>query len=224
MKLLIVEDDATLARGLKKALQAEGYSVEHAASGEQAIALAGVTEPDMMILDLGLPDMEGTEVLRTLRKRRGATPLPILVLTARNTTADLVAALDLGADDYLKKPFEMAELSARVRALCRRQSQASSARLHIGSVTLDLAAHTVSVDEIELSLSRREFHIVATLMENAGRVQTKDALENKIYAWGEEVASNAIEAHISNVRKKLPAGFIQTVRGVGYVVHKSPAG
>ena len=168
------------------------------------------------MLDLGLPDMDGQDVLKAIRKLDAA--LPVLILTARASLEDKVAGLDNGADDYLAKPFETDELLARLRVFERRLSSFKHAGLTIGEVTMDSKALTVTVSGAEIELSRREFMLLKTLMENAGRVQTRDSLESKLYSWGEEIASNAIEVHIHHLRKKLPDQFIKTVRGVGYTI------
>lgn len=216
MKLLLVEDDITLANNLARALRGEGFSVDHLDRGQPAIDNLATLAPDLVILDLGLPDIDGTQVVRALRKR--GVQLPILILTARDSTEDLVNSLDIGADDYLAKPFAMPELLARLRVLGRRVASNQTSTVTIGDVTLDLASHQVLVAAESRPVSRREYMVLKALMENAGRVLTKDALENKLYSWGEEIASNTIEVHISNLRKKLPEAFIQTVRGVGYTV------
>lgn len=221
MNILLVEDDAALALALQKALRHEGFSVNHVSLGRDAIAAVTVALPDLVVLDLGLPDMDGLQILERLRARHAG--LPVLILTARDGLVDKVTALDNGADDYLSKPFEMDELLARLRVLARRLGTAVSSDIVLGAVCLNTTHHQVSVDGQEISLSRREYMLLMALMENAGRVQTKDMLENKLYGWGEEVMSNAVEVHVSNVRKKLPAGFIQTVRGVGYTVSKNDA-
>ncbi len=218
MKVILVEDDTALANGLRKALQREGFVVDHYATGEEAIDSISLTSPDLVILDLGLPDMDGMDVLRRLRA--GREPLPVLILTAREALVDKVSALDGGADDYLSKPFEMDELLARLRVLARRLGTSVSSEVCVGPVVLDQASHSVSVEGNEIVLSRREYMLLKALMENAGRIQTKEILENKLYGRGEEIASNTIEAHISNLRKKLPVGFIQTVRGVGYTIDR----
>jgi DNA-binding response OmpR family regulator len=218
MKILIVEDDATLATGLTKALAHEGFAVDGAANGKDAIHYVAALSPDLVVLDLGLPDMDGVELLKLLR-RKYAT-LPILILTARDKLDDKIGALDLGADDYLAKPFEMAELLARLRVLARRISTASSSVIQIGPVALDIAAHSLAVDGVEIPMKRREFMVIKALMENVGRIQTREMLENKLYGYGEEVSSNAVEVHISNLRKKLPKDFIQNVRGVGYSINQ----
>nr|WP_202410509.1 response regulator transcription factor [Pseudomaricurvus sp. HS19] len=218
--MLLVEDDATLSAALVRALRSEGFSVNDVDCGRLALEAVATAPPDLVVLDLGLPDMDGVSVLRQLRQRQAS--LPVLILTARDGVEDKVAALDLGADDYLAKPFEMAELLARLRVLARRLGTASSSQVQVGPVSLDTASHQVTSDGELLSLSRREYMLLLALMENSGRVLTKDALEHKLYGWGEEVASNAIEVHISNLRKKLPPQFIQTIRGVGYTVAKAP--
>jgi two-component system OmpR family response regulator len=217
MKVLLVEDDATLASGLSRALTREGFAVDCVARGAEALRHAAVLTPDLIVLDLGLPDMDGVDVLKGLRQRHRT--LPILILTARDRLDDKVGALDKGADDYLPKPFEMAELLARLRVMSRRLGTASSSVIEIGAVALDMTRHSLKVeDSAETTLNRREFMIMRALMENAGRVQTRETLEHKLYGAGEEIASNAIEAHISNLRKKLPKGFIKNIRGVGYTI------
>lgn len=222
MKILVVEDDPTLAAGLAKALTHAGFAVDSVANGGDAIHHVAALAPDLVVLDLGLPDMDGVELLKRLRHKHKA--LPILILTARARLDDKIGALDLGADDYLAKPFEMPELLARLRVLARRVSTASSSVVQIGAVVLDLAAHSLNVDGAEIPMKRREFMVLKALMENAGRIQTKEMIENKLYGYGEEIASNAIEVHISNLRKKLPKGFIQNVRGVGYSISPHQSG
>jgi two-component system OmpR family response regulator len=221
MKILIVEDDATLATGLTMALEHEGFAVDCVGSGDAAIRRAQSFAPEIVVLDLGLPDMDGMEVLKVLRRKQ--KNLPILILTARDALNDMVSALDSGADDYLPKPFEMPELLARLRVLARRLGTASSSVVTIGEVTLDLASHSLIISGEALAMTRREFMVMKALMENAGRIQTKEMLESKLYGWGEQIASNTIEVHISNLRKKLPKGFIETVRGVGYCVRREGA-
>lgn len=224
MKVLLVEDDAALARGLRRALANEGFTVDHAATGAAALSHVETLTPDLLVLDLGLPDMDGVDVLKRLRQHHRHRSLPILILTARDRLDDKIVALDTGADDYLAKPFELAELAARLRVMSRRLGTASSSVIEVGSVALDLASHALVVDGGPgVTLNRREFMIMRALMENAGRVQTRDMLENKLYGSGEEIASNVIEAHISNLRKKLPKGFIRNIRGVGYTIGGSAA-
>ena len=216
MQVLLIEDDPALAEALTQTLKREGFAVNHLDQGQLAIESVKTELPDIVILDLGLPDIDGTEVLKAIRKQ--SADLPVLVLTARTSLEDKVKGLDLGADDYLAKPFEVAELMARLRVFERRASTMKHSDLSIGDVTLDSASHQVSISGKSVDLSRREFMLLKALMENAGRVQTRDSLESKLYSWGEEVASNTIEVHIHHLRKKLPSQFIQTLRGIGYIV------
>jgi DNA-binding response OmpR family regulator len=219
MSILLVEDDQDLATGLAEALRKEGLAINHVGTGKAALHVISAETPEIVILDLGLPDKDGLEVLRQLRREH--RELPVLVLTARDSLGDKVAGLDSGADDYLAKPFEMAELLARLRVLGRRIGTSSSNVISIGSVSLDTSNQTVTVNGVPTELPRREYMLLKVLMENAGRVQTRDSLENKLYSWGEEVASNALEVHIHHLRKKLGTEFIATVRGVGYTVKET---
>jgi DNA-binding response OmpR family regulator len=216
MSILLVEDDKALAAGLSEALRKEGFAINHVASGKDALLAAKTEPPEIVILDLGLPDMDGLDVLKALRVDH--VGLPVLLLTARDTLSDKIAGLDSGADDYLAKPFEMLELLARLRALGRRLSTADSHIITVANVDLDATTQEVNVDGAMVELPRREYMLLKVLMENVGRVQTRDSLETKLYSWGEEVASNALEVHIHHLRKKLGAAFISTVRGVGYTV------
>jgi DNA-binding response OmpR family regulator len=216
MQLLLVEDDRPLATGLRKALQDQGFAVNHVETGRAALHVLDVETPDLVILDLGLPDIDGLAVLKKLRARHA--DLPVLLLTARDTLDDKVLGLDSGADDYLAKPFGMNELLARLRVIERRLAQIKTARIAIGRVSLDTVAQKVFAGDAEVELSRREYMLLKSLMENAGRVQTRAALESRLYSWGEEVASNALEVHVHHLRRKLGNDFIQTIRGVGYKV------
>lgn len=216
MRILLVEDDESLASGLKEALAREGYVVDHVPSGTLALAAVAAEAPDMLVLDLGLPDMDGLDVLAAVRDQGLRTP--VMVLTARGQLMDRVAGLDRGADDYLAKPFDMAELAARLRVVERRLSTAVSSTIRIGDVELDTAAHTVSVAGALVEMPRREYMLLKTLMESAGKVLTRPALEARLYSWGEEVSSNALEVHVHHLRKKLPENLIKTVRGIGYTV------
>jgi two-component system OmpR family response regulator len=218
VKILLVEDDAPLARALKESLVNQQHSVTWVALGELALVSHQSHPFDIVILDLGLPDMDGMQVLKQIKATNAATP--VLILTARDGTENKVEGLDLGADDYLSKPFDMPELLARLRVIERRFGTAVSSTINIRDVTIDTAASSLQVGEESVSVSRREWMIIKMLMESAGRVLSKDNIESRLYDWGEEVASNTIEVHISNLRKKLPSDFIQTLRGVGYVVKK----
>lgn len=214
MQLLLVEDDLPLASGLKQALQKSGYAVNHVASGNAALHAVKVERPDIVILDIGLPDIDGIAVLKKLRV--SDKTLPVLLLTARDSVDDKVAGLDSGADDYLAKPFEMTELLARLRVLERRLSTVKTSEITIGEVCLDTIDQRVTYQGEELELARKEYMLLKSLMENAGRVMTRPSLENKLYSWGEEVSSNAVEVHIHHLRKKFGNDFIKTIRGVGY--------
>jgi len=219
MQILLVEDDILLADGLRTALKREGFAVNHVATGKDALSTLATDKPEIVILDLGLPDMDGLAVLKRLRK--GEQGSQVLILTARDAIEDKVAGLDLGADDYLVKPFEMPELLARLRALERRTGAVKTSSISNGEVVLDSVAHSVSVNGEELDLPRREYMLLKALMENPGRVLSRESLEEKLYGWGEELASNSIEVHIHHLRKKIRADFIKTVRGVGYTVSKA---
>mgnify|MGYP000576370794 CR=1 FL=1 len=216
MLILLVEDDRPLAFSLQTALRKLGYVVNHVENGETCLHVVATEAPDIVILDLGLPDMDGLKVLKKIRHT--STTLPILLLTARDSINDKVMGLDSGADDYLAKPFEMTELLARLRVLERRLSTAKSTKITIGNVSLDAATQTVIQQDHELELSRKEYMLLKSLMENAGKVLTRATLENRLYSWGEEVCSNALEVHIHHLRKKIGTDFIKTVRGVGYKV------
>ena len=216
MRILLVEDDHSLANGLQTALRREGLAVDHVTTGKAALQAVQTDAPDLIILDLGLPDMDGLEVLNSLRS--GKQTLLIMVLTARDATEDKISGLDHGADDYLSKPFEMPELLARLRALERRITAVQTSDITIGQVMLDTLTHTVSVGGQDIDLPRREFMLLKALMENPGHVMSREKLESRLYGWGEELASNSIEVHIHHLRKKIPAGFIKTIRGIGYTV------
>ena len=219
MQILLVEDDQLLADGVVKALKQAGFAVHWVNSGKAACTYVVAEVPNIVLLDLGLPDMDGLDVLRLIRYKK--LPVQVMVLTARDSLDAKVAGLDLGADDYLTKPFAREELLARLRVLERRLGSASSANIDIGPLHLNTAAFQASLNGQELALSRREYMLLKALVESAGVIQTKENLEAKLYSWGDEVASNAIEVHIHNLRKKLPENFIRTVRGIGYVVDRA---
>ena len=218
MRLLLVEDDASLAAGLSLALRNKGFAVNHVTRGDHALHAVATDPPDLIVLDLGLPDMEGLQVLRSVRA--GGGRLPILVLTARDSLSDKVAGLDLGADDYLAKPFEMQELEARIRALGRRLGGAGSSLITLGDLQLDTASMQVRKAGVPVELSRREYALLKALLENSGKVLTRETLEGKLYGWDEEVASNTLEVHIHHLRRKLGQDLIRTVRGVGYCLRQ----
>ncbi|KJY95819.1 response regulator [Pseudoalteromonas ruthenica] len=220
MRLLLVEDDALLNQGLTRTLSNEGYAMESVSDLASARAYIASDDIDMVILDLGLPDGDGLTLMSQIKGRK--KPLPVLILTARDSLDDKIKGLDLGADDYLVKPFEVDELLARLRVLSRRISGVTSSLLRCAALRLDLAAHQAWVEEQPLSLPRKEYMLLKALMENQGRVLSKEQLEQKLYQWGEELGSNAIEVHIHHLRKKLPANMIKTLRGIGYVLACEP--
>jgi two-component system response regulator QseB len=218
MRLLLIEDDTLLGDGIRAGLMQANYAIDWVTDGD-AGELALKTETyDALILDLTLPKKEGLKVLKDLRLR--GDRLPVLILTARDTIQDKVIGLDSGADDYLVKPFDLDELTARLRALLRRQSGRATPCLEHGNLTLDPAAHTVTTEGHLVPLSQREFAILQTLLENAGKVLSRGRLEESLYSWDEMIESNAVEVHIHHLRKKLGKDLIQTVRGVGYLVQK----
>jgi len=216
MQVLLVEDDAQLAEAVVVALKRHNFAVNRVANGRDALLVIETAPPDIIILDLGLPDIDGIHLLRKFRQLHFANP--VLILTARDSIEDKVTGLDSGADDYLPKPFDIDELLARLRALERRLSKTGSATIVLGGVSLDTHTHELAIDSQPVNLARREYMLLKALMENENKIQTREALENKLYSWGEEISSNAVEVHIHHLRKKLPPGFIQTVRGVGYII------
>lgn len=219
MRLLLIEDDIHIANGLKESLRNQGYSADSVLTGQEGISAIRTGDFDLAILDLGLPDIDGLDVLKQIKNIKST--LPVLILTARDGIENKVKGLDLGADDYLAKPFSIEELLARLRVIERRLGTHTTSVIKHSHVELNTQSHTIFVNKIEKKFSRREYMIVKSLLENLGRIQSKEQLESKLYEWGEEVASNTIEVHISNIRKKLPDKFIKNVRGVGYVVSKT---
>ena len=218
MRILLVEDDELLASGLASALTRANHLVEHVNDGQKAIDAFKNSEFDMAILDLGLPKVDGTEVLKAIRQK--GNHIPVLILSARDATKDRILGLDLGADDYLTKPFELDELLARIRVLERRQSGSSNNLLEIGQLVLDLAAFTVTWKGELLDLQRREFTLIKKLAENPQQVFSRSQLEESLYGWGDGVESNTIDVHVHNLRKKISAEAIKTIRGVGYRIGK----
>lgn len=222
MRILVVEDDALLGDAVQAGLKQAGHAVDWVQDGVQADhALCSETYA-AVVLDLELPRLSGLEVLQNLRSRQSA--LPVLILTARDTVEDRIRGLDQGADDYLVKPFDLGELTARLRALIRRASGHANPVLRVGEVELDPAGHCVSYQGKAVELSSREFTVLQALMLNAGRVLSRAQLEDKLYAWGQEVESNTVEVHIHHLRRKLFPGLIETIRGVGYLIPRDKAG
>ena len=221
MRLLVIEDHPILADGLIKALKAADYAVDHADTGEQADHMLATQPYDAVILDIGLPKIDGYEVLR--RMRRKGSKIPVLMLTARDALEDRVKGLDLGADDYLTKPYDLPELEARVRALIRRGQSGGGAELVHGELSLDTAGRRATIKGTPLDLSARELGVLEVLMMRVGRVVSKEQLAEQLYGWGEEVGANAIEVYVHRLRKKLePAGVsVRTIRGLGYLLEKA---
>jgi two-component system OmpR family response regulator len=223
MRILIVEDDPLLADGLRRSLQAGGFAIDQAADGASADHMLASQTYDLVILDLGLPGLDGLSVLKRLR-RRGGRPAsaPVLILTARTGLEDRVRGLDLGADDYLVKPFDLPELEARVRALVRRGKFGASPQLQHGRLRFDTVGRRALVDDQPLELSARELSMLETLLLSAGRVVSKEQLADQLTGWGEAVGPNAIEVYIHRLRRKVEAAgvSIRTVRGLGYLLDK----
>ncbi len=218
MRVLVVEDDASLARGLVATLKLSGFAADQEADGEYAAELA-VSEPySLIILDLGLPNVPGLEVLRRLRA--SGSSVPVMILTARGSVADRVRGLDLGADDYMTKPFDLAEFEARVRALIRRGQGTPNPVVQCGNLLLDRNTGTVTLDGEEVPLRRRELAVLTALLARAGKVVPKERLSAEIFGFDEAVAPNALELYVGRLRKKLqPDGpEIRTIRGLGYLL------
>jgi two-component system OmpR family response regulator len=220
MRILVAEDDPSLAEGLTRSLRLSGYAVDCVTNGDEADGALQANEFDLLILDLGLPRRSGLEVLKRLRSRKSATA--VLILTARDSVNDRVAGLDAGADDYLAKPFELAELQARVRALTRRGMAGGSSLVSHGSLTFDQIGRLASLNGQPVELSARELGLLEIFLQRAGRLVSKDQLVNHLCEWGEEVSANAIEVFVHRLRKKLDPGGVRivTVRGLGYSLEK----
>jgi two-component system OmpR family response regulator/two-component system response regulator QseB len=219
MRILLAEDDALLGDGLRAGLRQRGFQVDWVRDGAAAERELRAEPYAAAVLDLGLPQRDGLQVLAAAR-RAGIT-LPVLVLTARDAVPDRIKGLDVGADDYVVKPVDLDELAARLRALVRRAHGQPRERLSARDVELDPAARTVSRCGAEVALSAREFDLLHVLMLNAGRVLSREQLEQHLYSWGQEVESNTIEVHVHHLRRKLGPGVIDTVRGVGYTLARA---
>lgn len=223
LRILLVEDDSILANALSVALRQTGHVVDLVTDGTTADSALIHDVYDLLLLDLGLPGLDGLQVLKRLRARK--SHLPVLILTARDALADRVGGLDLGADDYLTKPFDLPELEARIRALVRRKHGILDTLIEFGPLRYDTAGKRVTVDDRPLDLSAREISVLEILLLRAGRVVSKEHLADRLYGWGEEVGDNAIEVGIHRLRKKLePVGVtIRTIRGLGYLLDKPSA-
>lgn len=218
MRILLVEDDPLLGDGLTVGLRQSGFAVDWLKDGHSADLALQSEHFDLLVLDLGLPQMSGMTVLQRARSR--GNTMPVLVLTARDATGDKIAGLDAGADDYLVKPIDLDELSARIRALLRRSAGRAAPMLSVGPIMLDPAAHRVTLAGELVELAGREFALLQLLLENAGRVLTRSQIEQSLYGWRDEPDSNALEVHIHHLRKKLGSDRIRTLRGVGYMIPK----
>ena len=223
MRILIAEDDQVLADGLLRSLRGAGYAVDHVASGSEADAALASHEFDLVILDLGLPRLHGLEVLRKLRAR--GSSMPVLILTAADSVEQRVKGLDLGADDYMAKPFALSELEARVRALVRRGTGGGATLTHHGPLAFDQVGRIAYLNDQMLDLSAREVGLLEILLTRTGRLVSKEQLVDHLCEWGEEVSNNAIEVYVHRLRKKIEVGGIRiaTVRGLGYCLEKFQA-
>ena len=224
MRILLAEDDAVLADGLCRSLRGSGNAVDHVADGSQADAALALHDYDLLILDIGLPLMSGLEVLRRLRARNQG--VPVLILTAADSVAQRVQGLDLGADDYMAKPFALSELEARVRALARRRAGASSSQLRCGPLLYDQTGRMAFLNEQPLELSAREVGLLEILLQRTGRLVSKEQIVSHLCEWGEEVSHNAIEVYMHRLRRKIEGGGVRiaTVRGLGYCLERPADG
>lgn len=216
MKLLLAEDDRILGEGLVAGLKSRGFTVNWVQDGSSADTALKAEDYALVILDLGLPKVSGMDLLRSIRS--AGQPLPVLILTARDSIADRVGGLDAGGDDYMIKPVDIDELAARIRALTRRVAGRAEPVLVFGDIRLNPASHEVTISGKSVDLSRKEFSLLQILLENAGHALPKERLEEHLYGWNEEVESNAIEVHVHHLRKKFGADLIKTIRGVGYLI------
>jgi len=215
MRILLIEDDALVADAIVRGLSLAGFTVDHAPSAEQGRAALGAEHFDLAVLDIGLPGADGLALLDALRREGRATP--VLILTARYALADKIRAFELGADDFLMKPFEQAELAARCRALIRRANLAPSGVVRLGRLSIDLNGHQLQIDSQAVELTRREWLVLESLAHNLGRIVTKERLMQALSGWEQDLTPNALETHISRLRSKLgAAAVIRTVRGLGY--------
>ena len=223
MRLLIAEDDQVLADGLLRSLRSAGYTVDQVGNGIDADAALSAHEFDLLILDLGLPRLHGLEVLRRLRAR--GSKAPVLILTAADSVEQRVEGLDLGADDYMAKPFSLQELEARVRALTRRGLGTASSVIRHGPLTFDATGRVTYINEQMIELSAREIGLLEVLLQRAGRLVSKDQLVERLCEWGDEVSNNAIEVYVHRLRKKIEQGSVRiaTVRGLGYCLERIAA-
>ncbi|MDQ3260225.1 MAG: winged helix-turn-helix domain-containing protein [Pseudomonadota bacterium] len=219
MRVLLVEDDTMIGESVRIGLRHDGFAVDWVQDGKAAEFALKSESYALLLLDLGVPKKNGLDVLRDLRA--GHNPISVLVLTARDAIADRVIGLDCGADDYLAKPFDLDELTARIRALIRRQSGRSETVMRFAELTLNPTTHQARIGDKDIPLSAKEFALLEALIDRAGAILSRAQLEQRLYGWNEEVDSNAVEVHIYNLRKKLGRDLIRNVRGIGYMLAKS---
>ncbi|HAS8341450.1 TPA: response regulator [Vibrio vulnificus] len=218
MRLLLIEDDTLLGQSMVTSLSRHGYTVDWLEKGSGVTSALKTEDFTAVILDLTLPDIDGLDVLHNIRS--AGFNLPVVILTARDDIKDRVQGLDRGADDYLGKPFALEELLARLRVVIRRQSGSATEVIDVGELSLSLSEQSIRYQEAVLKLTRNEFKILAALMTNAGRVMSKDQLQQSLHGWDDSASANAIEVHIHNLRKKAPNVPIKNIRGVGYIIEK----
>ncbi|MGA2399575.1 MAG: response regulator transcription factor [Steroidobacteraceae bacterium] len=218
MRVLVVEDDRMIAKGLHTALKQDGYAVDGVSDGASAAAALRASRFDLVLLDLGLPERDGLEVLRELRSRGDATP--VIILTARDDVQNRIQGLDAGADDYIVKPFDLDEVAARMRSVLRRAAGRGEPHIRHRGITLDPVSHAVERDGVPVVLSAHEFAVLEALMQRPGTVLSRAQLEDRLYGWSDGIESNAIEVYVHGLRRKLGTDAIRTLRGVGYFVPK----
>jgi len=218
MRLLLIEDDELLGDAVKAGLTQFGYVVDWLKDGESARAALRAESFELVILDLSLPKLSGLSLLKSIRHAGDKTP--VIILTARESVENRIEGLDAGADDYMFKPFDLSELTARIRALIRRSQGRADTVIHYKNITLDPSAHAVLLDDVEINISRREFALLQKLLENTGHALSREQLMQSVYGWDDDLDSNVLEVHIHNLRKKLNADFIRTIRGIGYIAEK----
>ena len=217
MRILLAEDDISQAESIKAWLEMDGYNVDWVERGDHAILAIEQHHYDCLLLDRGLPKATGDEILKSLRQNQLETP--VIFITAQDSIQDRVTGLDIGANDYLVKPFSLEELSARVRAQLRTQQKTQSQTIHFGKLSLDPQAKAVQLNGQALNLTAKEYQILYKLMQHPDRIVTREQLEESLYAWGDEIESNAIEVFIYQIRKKIGSSMIKTIRGLGYRMH-----
>ena len=220
MRLLLVEDDLMIGRSLQKGLRQDGYAVDWVRDGRAAEVALASEDYALVLLDLGLPELDGRSLLAGIR--RGKKQVPVLIITARDAVAERVQSLDAGADDYLVKPFSLEELGARIRAVLRRQTGSGVPVIQQGALALDPSRREVRLGERAIHVSAKEFAVLEALLRRPGMLLSRAQLEESIYGWGEEVASNSIEVYVHGLRRKLGAEWIESVRGAGYRIPKQP--